>query len=91
MTLIGQTKRICVRGHDTEVVGRDRSNRCRECERIRHRGQYLQGEPRPEVEDRLNLQYHLLDKHGMTLQDDLGMGRLQAALEWAHRFVRTQG
>jgi hypothetical protein len=89
MTLIGQTKRICVRGHDTEVVGRDRSNRCRECERIRHRGQYLQGEPRPEVEDRLNLQYHLLDVHGTWIVGT--MEALEEQHRWAHEFQAVRG
>jgi hypothetical protein len=91
MTRGGVTKRICLKGHDTAVVGRDRSSRCRECERIRRRAHYERYEPHPENKDRLDLLTHLLAKHGMTLQDDLGMGRLQAAHEWAHRFVRTQG
>ena len=55
------------------------------------RGPYTLVEPDTELQDRLDLQYHLLDKHGMTLQDDLGMGRLEAAHEWAHRFTKAQG
>lgn len=31
-----ERKRICIRGHDTAVVGRNASNDCKECARMRY-------------------------------------------------------
>lgn len=59
MSLKGSTKQFCKRGHDTFIVGRDKSGRCRECNRIRQR-QYDHEEPKVKDQKKIEKKQILL-------------------------------
>jgi hypothetical protein len=58
-------KQFCIRGHDTHVVGRNRSNQCcSECDRLRKRGDI----PPPDAAARLPVEplKKIMERRGIT-------------------------
>lgn len=97
-----RTKRFCLRGHDTEVVGRDSSHNCRECRREWYREdreRFKRGEQPPKRRDVAPNERQFLGDLGGAAREmrrtegkvpasrlRVGTTREHAALAWASRW-----